>query len=521
MLKKLKYAFVFIVLLISPCFLSACQIELVSSISMVSDVVNSYAIGEFSYEDYKVKVSYNTDKVEEINLTSEMISDEDELKLLQEGEHTIKVSYRKRECSFKVNIERHSFSNIEFTPIEVTYNGSPVIAELSGDIPEGAEIIYSPTNSFVNAGEYEVLATISCENYATKNFSTTVKISKATYDMSGVVFEDVEGEYAGIEYGVFALNMPKGVSVKYFIGEEVSNTRIEAGEYTVTAKFSGDIKNYELIEDMTATLNIKKATYNMAGIKFENKTSVYDGHEVEALLNDESLLPSGVSVIYSNNKYIDAGEYTAVAKFIITDSRNYEQIPDMTAKISISKKDFDLSDVDFFGDIVKYDGNVHSLEIKGQLPNGVVVEYENNDQVNAGTYTVIAKFTHSNKNYNLIENMSAILQINKKDVDVSNVYIDDSREYDYLYSNDVFKPEGLIDGIIEVDYYSFYKIEEDEINNINIFDSKYVEDETKRVSDSGWYIIIVTFKDTANYNTPNSIRKLIKINKFKDSLGGI
>ena len=172
MLKKLKYVFVFILLLISPCMLSACQIELVSSISMVSDTVNSYAIGEFSYADYKISVSYNTEKVEEIELTADMISDEDELKFLQEGEHTIKVSYKKKECSFNVKIERKLFKNVEFNPIETTYTGETVIAEVTGDIPEGAEIIYSPSNSFVNAGEYEVTATISCENYATKTLST-------------------------------------------------------------------------------------------------------------------------------------------------------------------------------------------------------------------------------------------------------------------------------------------------------------------------------------------------------------
>lgn len=514
MLKKLRYAFVFIVLLISPCFLSACQIEIISSIGMVSEVVNSYAIGEFSYDDYKVKVSYNTDRVEEIDLTEEMISDEDELKLLQEGTHTIKVTYRKKETSFKVKIARNSFTNVEFAPIEVTYTGNPVIAELSGDIPEGAEIIYSPTNSFVNVGEYQVSATISCENYATKTFDTTVKISKATYDMSDVIFEDVEGEYSGIEYGVFVLNLPKGVSVKYFIDEEETNTRVEAGIYTVTAKFSGDIKNYELIPDMTANLKINKATYNMTGVKFENKSYVYDGHEIEILLNDESLLPKGVSVIYSNNKHIDAGEYTAVAKFIISDSKNYEQIENMTAVISISKRDFDLSEIEFFGDIVNYDGNVHSLEVEGSIPNGVSIEYENNDQTNSGTYTVIAKFVHNNKNYNDIENKTAILQINKIDANVSNVYIDESKEYEYQDSEEVFMPEGLLEGVIEVDFYSFYKVDEEDLENISVFDSRFVEDDSTTITDSGWYVIIVTFKETVNYNTPNSIRKLIKINKI-------
>ena len=512
MFKKFKSAFIFILLLICPCILSACKIEMVSSISMVSDVVNTYAIGEFSYADYKISVSYNTEKVEEIELTADMISDEDELKLLQEGEHTINVSYKKKECSFDVKIERNSFKNVEFNPIETTYTGEAVIAEVTGDIPEGAEIIYSPANSFVNAGEYEVTATISCENYATKTLSTTVKISKAVYDMSGVTFEDVEGVYDGTEYGVFALNLPKGVSVEYFIEDEKTNTIINAGNYTVTAKFSGDIKNYELIDDMTANLKINKAKYNMTGVKFENRTEVYAGNEISVTLNDENILPAGVSVIYSNNRHIDAGEYTAVAKFVIGDSRNYEQIDDMTATIIIEKSNFDLADVDFFDAIVNYDGNAHSLEIEGQLPNGVEVEYENNNKINAGTYTVVAKFIHNNKNYNAIENKTATLQINKIDADMSKVNLDDSKIYDYEGNNDVFTPDGLVDDVIEIDHYSFYKLEDAEIEGINIFDKKFTEDGSTVVSTSGWYVVIVTFKEVVNHNTPNSIRKLIQIN---------
>jgi hypothetical protein len=252
----------------------------------------------------------------------------------------------------------------------------------------------------------------------------------------------------------------------------------------------------------------------MTGVKFENRTEVYDGHEISVVLNDENLLPAGVSVIYSNKRHIDAGEYTAVAKFVISDSRNYEQIADMTATIIIEKSNFDLADVEFFGTIVNYDGTAHNLEIEGQIPHGVSVEYENNNQTNAGTYTVIAKFVHNNKNYNEIPSMSATLQINKIDADISNVAIDDSKDYEYQGDNEVFAPTGLKDGQVEVDYYSFYKIGEvdADVDGVNIFDSQYVANNLTGVSTSGWYIIIVTFKDTVNYNTPNSIRKMIKIN---------
>ena len=70
------------------------------------------------------------------------------------------------------------------------------------------------------------------------------------------------------------------------------------------------------------------------------------------------------------------------------------------------------------------------------------------------------------------------------------------------------------DGQVEVDYYSFYKIGEvvADIEDVDIFDAQYVADNSTEVSTSGWYIVIVTFKDTVNYNTPNSIRKIIQIN---------
>ena len=110
--------------------------------------------------------------------------------------------------------------------------------------------------------------------------------------------------------------------------------------------------------------------------------------------------------------------------------------------------------------------------------------------------------------------MTAILQIKKIDADISKVAIDDSKVYEYQGNNDVFAPTGLKDGQVEVDYYSFYRIGEVDANveGVNIFNSQYVADNSTDVSKSGWYIIIVTFKDTVNYNTPNSIRKIIKIN---------
>lgn len=57
-----------------------------------------------------------------------------------------------------------------------------------------------------------------------------------------------------------------------------------------------------------------------------------------------------------------------------------------------------------------YDGDVHSLAIAGTLPNGVSVTYQNNNKVDAGTYTVTS--TLSGDGYKTL-NLTATLTIEK------------------------------------------------------------------------------------------------------------
>ena len=44
-----------------------------------------------------------------------------------------------------------------------------------------------------------------------------------------------------------------------------------SGTYEVKALFSGDKTNYELISDMTSTLSITQATYDLSDITFEDQ----------------------------------------------------------------------------------------------------------------------------------------------------------------------------------------------------------------------------------------------------------
>ena len=146
----------------------------------------------------------------------------------------------------------------------------------------------------------------------------------------------------------------------------------------------------------------------MSGVEFVDKTVVYNG-EVQRIEISGSL-PQGVTVSYENNENINVGTYEVVAKFT-GDSNNYKPIADMTATLTINKATYDMSNVEFDDKTVVYNGKVQRIEISGSLPQGVTVSYENNENINVGTYEVVAKFTGDSNNYEAIADMTATLTI--------------------------------------------------------------------------------------------------------------
>lgn len=74
-------------------------------------------------------------------------------------------------------------------------------------------------------------------------------------------------------------------------------------------------------------------------------------------------------------------------------------------------------DVEFLNKEVLYDGKVHSIEIEGELPEGISVTYsDNNSQVNVGSYGITAYF--SDAVGTLYQSKTAVLTI--KDSNISN-----------------------------------------------------------------------------------------------------
>lgn len=218
---------------------------------------------------------------------------------------------------------------------------------------------------------------------------TSCGIESEEPDLRGITISDSTVTYDGREHSI-EINgtLPEGVTVEYS-----DNGKINAGEYTVTASFYFNGTHIEGA-DLTATLTINKAslTSEMEGITFSGKTFVYDGEAKSLAIS--GTLPAGVTVSYVGNGQIDVGQHIVTAKFAV-DTDNYYAIPDKLAVLTIIEPESDLPEItgiSFNGKTVTYDGRVHSLEIEGTLPEGVDVDYVNNDQTDAGSYMVEAKF---------------------------------------------------------------------------------------------------------------------------------
>lgn len=134
-----------------------------------------------------------------------------------------------------------------------------------------------------------------------------------------------------------------------------------------------------------------------ADIVFANQTVDYDGQEHEIVISGD--LPSGVSVVYENNKGVNAGVYEAR---VTISMEGYKQLV-LTAKLTINKLNYDMSNARWdYSTSLKYDGNEKEVLVVG-LPQGVTVkEYQNNKKTKVGKYTASAVLNYDATNYEAV-----------------------------------------------------------------------------------------------------------------------
>ena len=418
----------------------------VSSVLLKDNDLNTaieVVLGEFDCSAYTLVVDYESGSTEEIALTEDMIREADIFKFYQIGDHEITIDYEGKEYAFKLSVKRASFGELSFPKNNVfTYDGKPHSVEVDGNIPANAVVTYLGGNSFVNAGTYDVTVVVSCDGYVTEKLSTTVKIERAKYDMSGVSFEGKEIVYDENAHSLsISGTLPEGVSSPiYTINGKSASDVTDVGEYKVKATFVSNDQNYEPIPEMEATLKITPAEYIVNGKDIPEASKIYDGKSVTLDLNDYTKLSKKISVsftvldkdgnvISSSNKntgIVNAGVYTVMAEFTIANAKNYKPIEPIVRTFEVKKASYDTSKIYLDSNVVAYDGRAHRLTLEltddfDILNAEVIYEYYLDGELvvsgseasvsEAGKYTVKAVITVNNENYEPIEAFEATLQI--------------------------------------------------------------------------------------------------------------
>lgn len=327
------------------------------------------------------------------------------------------------------------------------YNGSVQEIEVR-NVPDGL-LCECFGNIARNVGEYKARAVFKPIDGANYNKPDDLicewEIYKADYDMGQTAWNyEQPFIYNGEVRRISLKDLPEGVTAEY-----TGNEAAVCGRYEATASFDYDTENYNEPVMESCLWDIVKAECRMRDVVWDySKAFVYDGDEKKVELSG---MPGNVSVIYSDNRAVDAGEYDAVAEFTVDDPDNYNTPEPMRLRWQIQKGRLDMSGAqwDYNGDLV-YDGERQSIVLNG-LPDEVTVTYEGNSEIDAGSYCARALFAvEETGNYIAPDPMTEEWEIQKARYDMSGAcweYADD-----FVYDGEIKTVviRGLPEGVTPV-----------------------------------------------------------------------
>lgn len=389
-----------------------------------------------------------------------------------------------------------TMTGVELPSATYAYDGTAKALEIM-NLPQGAIVEYTGNNR-IEAGVYEVIATVKKENYndLVLKASLTITKTEGAFDLS-----DKEVVYDGNPQTIQAeTELP--LIYEYYIGDmKLDFAPVNAGEYKVKAIYMGD-DNHSRIE-REATLTIHKATYDMSGVVFEDKEYVYDGTEKTIVIS--GVLPEGVTAEYADNVLTNAGSITAHAVFT-GNSENYYPIPSMEAVLTIQKADITLtaSDIEvIFGENyeVEYDCSLDDSLIEIKYFDIHHEETAKPDDI--GVYTAVISFA-GNPNY---KEKTVSVSITIKNPDYQDIIIgleDIEITYGQSYEVNPTANQGVTADRLTVEYRDS--------------DNRVIE---KPVS-AGNYRIVVSFPiDHENFLNPATKTVSLTIHKATYDMSGI
>lgn len=212
------------------------------------------------------------------------------------------------------------------------------------NLPEHVSVRYE-NNTIGNVGTYTLRATLVADkNYKIEgteevSFTFTVTPIVITVNAADLRWQtDAASERYDATTHIYKLvGVPEHVIVTYR-----DNAQSALGNYVASAVLTAESDNYSLVvngEIPTKAWSIVKGLYDMSGVTFENKSAEYDGKAHALTIGGK--LPAGVTVSYDLTACTEAGVYRITASF--KGSANYEEIPSMTATLTITRQVYTVS----------------------------------------------------------------------------------------------------------------------------------------------------------------------------------
>lgn len=294
-------------------------------------------------------------------------------------------------------------SGVEFADKSFVYDGEAKSIEVT-NLPDGAKVSYVG-NGQIEIGEYEVCALVSHPNAKSIKLYATLIITDKVTDFSQITILEDSVVYDGEIHEFTLANVPEGATVEY-----VENAFCDAGEYEVKAVITTELfETYEFSQKVV----IEKAVpeYRVIG----NLT--FDLSNPKAIIarvivdNDEQKAKIYPCVYYTEGVH--------KVEFKIPESKNYQEYNGYYEITTIYNEiNCGIKSEDFI-----YDGEIKSLELDGELPEGYYVEFLNNEQTEFGSYEVSALIYDENNELKYTSN--AIMTIDYADNEEFNQYLDE------------------------------------------------------------------------------------------------
>lgn len=212
------------------------------------------------------------------------------------------------------------------------------------NLPEHVSARYE-NNTIGNVGTYTLRATLVADkNYKIEgteevSFTFTVTPVVITVNAADLRWQTTAASerYDATTHIYTLVGVPEHVIVTYR-----DNAQSALGSYVASAVLTAESDNYSLVvngEIPTKAWSIVKGLYDMSGVTFENKSAEYDGKAHALTIGGK--LPAGVTVSYDLTACTEAGVYRITASF--KGSANYEEIPSMTATLTITRQVYTVS----------------------------------------------------------------------------------------------------------------------------------------------------------------------------------